>query len=92
MKKYHTLLVVAITVLVVVFNIFVMPFVYYRYIVKKPMKPVSLILYLTSLVFLAFVGVYGYRTYIKVAEDKKQVKIKEEMKRITINENNNLFA
>lgn len=83
---------IIITILLLFFSILVMPFFYSKYILKKTMKVVPLILYLISMVFLAFVFVFGFRTYNKMLVEREKAKQKEEMKRITINENNNLFA
>ncbi|MBR4830335.1 MAG: hypothetical protein IKZ96_01030 [Bacilli bacterium] len=90
--KRSPIIVVLLTILIILFSVLVMPYIYYKYILKKPMKVVSLILYLISIVFLAFVFVFGYRTYNKMVIEKEKAHQKEENKRITINENNNLFA
>ena len=80
------------TILLVFFNVLVMPYFYSKLILKKDIKAVILLLYLISMVFLAFVFAYGYRTYNKVMIEKAKYEQMQEKKRITINENNNLFA
>ncbi|MBR4351240.1 MAG: hypothetical protein IKP98_03355 [Bacilli bacterium] len=80
------------TILLVFFNVLVMPYFYNKLILKKDIKAVILLLYLISMVFLAFVFTYGYRTCNKVRIEKEKYEAKQEKKRITINENNNLFA
>ena len=79
-------------ILLLFFSVIVMPYLYSKYILKKTIKVISLLLYLISIVFLAFVFAFGQNTKIKMTKEKEMYEKKQAEKRITINENNNLFA
>ena len=79
-------------VLLILFNLIVMPYIYNKYVLNNKIKPNSLIIYFISIVFLIFVFAFGTNVYNKKIDEEIKHKEELEKQRVTYTEKNNLFS